>query len=129
MKTLENDFIKFWIEDGILYSEFKKVTNVSLEQIRTLINLRTEISENKNQYWCFNFKNLKSFDKDARDYSEKYGQEHLNACAAVLDSHVSKFIMNTFIKLKKPVVPLKGFSNKEEAITWLNEIKSKNEQF
>ncbi len=27
--------------------------------------------------------------------------------------------------LKKPVVPLKGFTTKEDAVKWLNELKEK----
>lgn len=30
--------------------------------------------------------------------------------------------------LKKPIVPLKGFTKKNEAVNWLNELKKKNEQ-
>ncbi|EJL59496.1 DUF7793 family protein [Flavobacterium sp. CF136] len=128
MKEVENDFIKFWIEDNILYSQFKKPTDGTIENIKAIIDLRTKISDNKKQYWCYDFNGIKSYDKDARDYAEKNGQEHLAACAAVLNSHISKFILNAFMTLKKPIVPLKGFTKKNEAVNWLNELKKKNEQ-
>ena len=31
MKVVENDFIKYWIEEGILYSQFKRNTEGTLE--------------------------------------------------------------------------------------------------
>lgn len=129
MGTVENDFIKFWIEDDILYSQFKKPTDGTIENIKAIIDLRTEISDDKKQYWCYDFNGIKSYGKEARDYAEKNGQEHLYACAAVLNSHIAKFILNAFMRLKKPTVPLKGFMKKDDAIHWLNELKEKNEQF
>lgn len=128
MKEVENDFIKFWIEDDILYSQFKKPINGTIENIKAIIDLRTEISDGKKQYWCYDFNGINSYDKEARDYAEKNGQEHLSACAAILNSHIAKFILNAFMRLKKPIVPLKGFTKKNDAINWLNELKKKNEQ-
>jgi len=128
IKEVENDFMKFWIEDGILYSQFKKPTTINIEKIKALIDLRTEISDGKKQYWCYDFNGIKSYDKEARDYAEIYGQEYLYACAAVFNSHIAKFTLNTFMRLKKPLIPLKGFTKKNEAINWLNELKGKNER-
>jgi hypothetical protein len=128
VKQVENDFIRFWIEDGILHSQFKKTTIVNIERIKSLIDLRTEISTGEKQYWCYDFNGIKSYDVDARNYADKNGQEYLYACAVVFNSHIARFILNTFIGLKKPVVPLKGFMQKKDAMNWLNEIKEKNEQ-
>lgn len=128
IKEVENDFIKFWIEDDILYSQFKKPTIGTLENIKEIIDLRHEISAGKKQYWCYDFEGIKTFDKVARDYADKHGQDYLHACAVVLNSHITKFIVNTFMLLKNPVVPLRGFTKKNEAIHWLNELKKKNEQ-
>ena len=125
IKEVENDFIKYWIEDDILYSEFKKPTIGTKENLKALIDLRHQISAGEKQYWCYNFAGIKSYDKDARDYADKYGQVYLHACAVVLNSHITKFILNTFMTLKKTVVPLKGLTTKEDAVKWLNELKEK----
>lgn len=127
MKEAENDFVKFWIEDGILYSKFKKPIIINIERIKALIDLRTEISAGKKQYWCYDFEGIKSYDKEARDYAEIYGQEDLYACAVIFNSHIAKFTLNTFMKLKKSLIPLKGFTKKEEAVRWLKELKKKND--
>lgn len=124
-KESENDFIKFWIEKDILYSQFKKPTEVTIEKIKAIIDLRHQISDGKSQYWCYDFNGVKSYDKQARDYAAQYGQDHLYACAVVLNSHVTKFILNSFMLLKKNTVPLKGFTKKEDAVNWLKEFKKK----
>lgn len=128
MRTVENDFMKFWIEDGILYSQFKKPTIGSLENIKVIIDLRHEASAGEKQYWCYDFGGINSFDKESRDYADNNGQDYLHACAVILNSHITKFILNTFMRLKKPRVPLKGFTKKSEAVQWLNELKEKNNQ-
>lgn len=125
MITVENDFMKFWIEDGILHSQFKKSVIINIEKIKALIELRTQISNGEKQYWCYNFDGIKSYDKEARDYAEVNGQEDLYACAAVFNSHVAKYTLNTFMLLKKNTIPLKGFTKKNDAINWLNELKEK----
>lgn len=127
IKEVENDFVKFWIEDDILYSQFKKPIDGSVENIKALIDLRTEISNGEKQYWCYDFNGIKSYDIEARNYADKNGQEHLYACAVIFNSDVARFILNTFMGLKKPVVSLKGFAKKNDAINWLNELKKENE--
>lgn len=124
-KEAENEFIKFWIEDEILYSQFKKETEGTIESIKSIIDLRTEISSGEKQYWCYDFNGIKSYNKEARDYADQYGQDHLYACAVVLNSHVTKFILNSFMLLKKNTVPLKGFTKKKDAVNWLKELKKK----
>ncbi len=128
IKEAENDFIKFWIEDDILYSQFKGQTIGTLENVKAIIDLRHEVSAGEKQYWCYDFGGIKTFDKVARDYADKNGQDYLHACAVILNSHITKFILNTFIILKNPEVPLKGFTNKRDAVHWLNELKKKNGQ-
>lgn len=123
-KKLENDFIKYWIEDGILYSEFTTQTDVDIEKIKAVIDLRTEISDGEKQYWCYDFDRIKSYNKEARDYADKHGQEYLYACAVIFNSHIAKFTLNAYMKLKNPLIHLKGFTKKEEAVKWLNELKT-----
>lgn len=89
---IENDYIKYWIEDGILYSEYKKETAIVLELCR------------------------------------KYGQDFLYACAVIVNSHLTLFIYNIFVKTKTVRVPLKAFTKKEKAAEWLKETKIKIEK-
>lgn len=123
MKEVANDFVKFWIKEGILYSKFKKPVVIDIEKVKILIDLRHEISAGEKQYWCYNFDGVKSYDKEARDYADIHGQEYLHACAVLLNSHITKFTLNAFMKLKRPLIPLRGFTKKENAVNWLREIK------
>jgi hypothetical protein len=127
MVEVENDFIKFYIEDGILFSEYKRMVSVNIEYSKEVIKLRNQISNNVNQYWCYDIRNLKSMDLESRNYADKYGQDNLFACAVIVNSLLTQFIFNVFLKMKKPNIPFKSFSTKEDAVAWLNELKIKNE--
>lgn len=127
IQKLENDVILYWLEEGILFSKFKTKTNIDIKNIKTLIELRHQISANKKQYWCIDMSNVNHYEKNARDYAEINGQDFLFATAVIINSHVARFIMNTFLLLKKPVIPFQAFKNKEDAVRWLSELKRKNE--
>lgn len=127
MQVVENDIIKYWIDDGILFSEYKKPVNITLNDAKAVILLRHQISNNKNQYWCYDIAFLKSYSKETRDYADVHGQDMLYATAVIVNSHITMFLFNSFIKLKKPVIPTHVFKNKEKAVAWLKEMKKKNE--
>lgn len=124
---MENSYIKFWFENGILFSEYKTSVELDNERMNEVIAMRHEISNEQHQYWCYNIHKVKSISKEARDYAEKNGQEYLHGCATVVNSSITKFIFNTFLKLKKPSIPFQVFNNKEDAVCWLKELKRKNE--
>lgn len=121
----ENDFVRFYMEEGVLHSEFKKEVNADKDVTIQMIALRHELSNNEDQIWCANFSKLKGFDKEGRDYAEKHGQQFLISTAVLVDSSVIKYIANLWNKLKKPHVPMKVFTEKTEAVNWLNSQKIK----
>lgn len=121
--SVENDFIAFWLDNGILFSRFQEGVEVDVERMKGTVRLREEISNGEMQYWLYDLGNVKNITKEARDYADQYGQNYLHAVAVLVNSHITKFIFNTYIKLKKPIMPFLVFTNKEKALEWLMEIK------
>lgn len=124
---IENNFIKFWFENDILISQFQKDTVLSLDNLKQVIAMREKISGGEKQYWLYDITNLKNLTKEVRDYAERYGQDYLYCIAVLVNSHITKFIFNSYLKLNKPDFPFLFFAKKEEAVEWLMEIKAKNE--
>lgn len=118
--------IKFWYEKGILISEFEKGTELNLVNIKETIRKREEISVGEKQYWLYDLRNVKNMPKEARDYADQYGQNYLHAVAVLVNSHITKFIFNSYLKLKTPIMPFHAFADAEKAMNWLLEIKNKN---
>lgn len=123
-KVVENEDIIYTIENGILYSDFKKPLKMDLDRVKSMIKLRHDISEGEKQLWCCSFQDLKGFTKEGRDYAEIHGQDYLHATAVIVNSSVLKYIANLWNKLKKPHVPMMVFTSKVEAENWLRNINN-----
>lgn len=128
VRIIEDDLHKIWLaSDGILYSEFKQEVTLNVATCQHIINVRHNISEGENQYWLYDFKNIKSMPSDGKEYADKYGQDFLYASAALVHNHLQKYIVNIFIAIKKPKVPFRAFTDKKEAREWLLKYKNSNE--
>ncbi len=127
MNEYKDESIHFWKEDGILKSEFLKSVILNEDFCEKAINIRHEISNNEKQYWLYDFRNVADMNTAGRKYAEKYGQDYLHATAAIVNSHLTKFIVNLFIRINNPQIPFKAFKDKQEALEWLKELKKENE--
>jgi hypothetical protein len=122
---VENDLVKYWFEDGILFNEFKEPFTMDLENIKKIVSLRHQISNGEKKYWVYDVRKVRSMTKEARDYAEVYGQDYLYATAVIVNSHITMFLFNIFVKIKTPTVSLKVFKTSDKAVEWLKELKSK----
>ena len=124
-KPIENNFVKFWFENDILFSKFQEDTVLDLDSIKQVIEMREKISGGQKQYWLYDITTLKNVTKEVRDYAERYGQDYLYCIAVLVNSHITKFLFNSYLKLNKPDFPCLFFTEKEKATEWLLEMKSK----
>lgn len=128
MEMVENEYARFWFENGVLINELKDPIEIDVEIMTKLIELRHEISNNTFQYWCMDGTKIVSLNKEARDHAEKYGQDFIYANAMIVNSHITKFIFNMYVKLKSPGFPFQVFTDRKKGVEWLLEIKLKDEK-
>lgn len=65
-----------------------------------------------------------TFSKEAREYSANPANEIVaNAIAYIIDNLGHRVVINFFVKINKPIKPIKTFSNEEDAINWLNKYR------
>ncbi len=119
----ENEYVKFWIHEEILCSNFKGISHMNVEIAEKIINLRLEISGNKRHYWCLDLSGIKTVDKAIYDYIESLGQKQLIACGLIVNSYVLVFLVNIFLKFRKYNIPIKMFKDKSESLNWLKELQ------
>ncbi|MGA9637056.1 hypothetical protein [Flavobacterium sp.] len=123
---VENDYIKLWLENDMLFSSFKKPIRLTLEESKKFVELRCLISNSECQYWCMNLAGVKFISNEASTFLHENGQELLHACAMVVNSHLIKFMAKVFISSRKTKIPVKIFTSEKEALLWLNDIKKQN---
>ena len=63
-----------------------------------------------------------NWNKDAQQYLADNSDFRL-ATAVLSDNPFSRLLTNTFVKIFKPVYPVKLFTDEEKAIEWLNQFK------
>lgn len=121
---LETKYVKLWIEDGILFCRFTENLNVDLDIVKSSVESRINFSKGISYPLLIDMKGVRSFTKEAREYAGKEGIKLVKAGALVVDSALTKMLVNLFLLINKPNVPTKLFTDENEAKEWLQHFKS-----
>ncbi len=122
--THENEYVKGWSEGNVMYAEFK-VPLMDLVAARESVSARLLAAEGKDYLFLIDARKVNSITKEARDFlASDEGSKHVIASALVIESKVGKLLGNFFLQISKPKVPLKLFTNKNDALDWLNSFQS-----
>ena len=123
---MENDIIttktaKIWMgEDNIIRISHYQNVDITLQDMKDIVASCQKVSCGKPCPLLVDARYIKSMSHDAREHAS--GQEVNNiiiATATLVGSPVSRTIVNFFMKLNKPLVPTKLFTDEDEAFVWL----------
>lgn len=119
---LETPFVDFEIIDGILQLTYKE--KITLEVAKKVVENRMAFTNGKSYPILVLGIKVAIFDKEARDYlSEGDGIKGVNAGAIVGDSVFHSYLGNFFLKVSKPKIPARLFTDKSAAIQWLKNFR------
>ncbi len=105
-------------EEGILYS-YSKSPKRTIENITANIALVQRITGNKKVPLLIYLSNSPVPDKATREFSTAQLPNVYTAMAMVSKPGLSQLIMNMLFRFKPPSIPMKSFSNDQEAREWL----------
>ena len=126
MKTLNTPYANFELIDDILMIEFKPDLEITLDVAKRIVADRKAISDGKAYPGLGDVRYVKSASKEARAYFElPESQNGVLAGALLVDSVFSTFLVNFFLKVTKQKMPSKMFTDKQKALKWLAQFKSK----
>lgn len=121
---IDSEFYEIWCEDGIVFSTYKKDTVLSLEVSKLSVRDRLIASNKRPMPFCCDLRNVVTTDTRARKYmATKEAVEYLTAGAFLIDNEIMRLAGNIFIKIDKPLVPAKLFTDKAKALIWLQQFK------
>ena len=97
------------------------INNCTLD-METLVKV-TEIGDT----WCGNrlcgnlidIRNMLFIDSKTRSYAAAQFREHVAGTAIVLESKISSYFANVYLKFSQPKTPTRLFTSESEAIEWL----------
>lgn len=118
--AFKNELVSMELIDEILIGEIKSEL-VDLEVAKSAVKFRLEKFGDKHYPFLINIKTVKHVTKEAREYlASKNGCEKVSASAILINSSITSMLGNFFIKINKPLVPTKLFTDKTLAIQWLS---------
>jgi len=103
-----------------LYSYSKSPVR-TVKNITENIQLVKQITGNKKVPLLIYLSNSPVPDKETRKFSTEQLPSVYTAMAMVSKPGLSKFIMNLLFSLKKPPIPMKSFTDDQEAKEWLKQ--------
>lgn len=126
MTEISNEYMKQTLENGVVISTYEDGVSVSLDCAVKCVEDRKRLTDYKVTPILVEGTQIKGIDKEARDYySSKEGEELLSAAALLINSPFTSIIGNFLMKIsfKKNRIPIKLFSNRNEALNWLEQYK------
>jgi hypothetical protein len=114
-------------EDGIIEIDCRNNYEYSVNDVKENWAIIKELAKGKKILVFNNMPEFTTASKETREFVAK--GEHKDFIAAeafVIQSLAQKILGNFYLKINKPVVPAKIFTNKENAVQWLSTFKQKN---
>lgn len=118
----------FWKEeyDNIIFFKYSPKLIITLEIAREIVQSRLNYTSGNSVYTLIDFTNVKSVTKEARDYmnASDGGLKGILGGAFLSNNVVATLFVNLYLKVNNPTIPAKFFTNKEDAISWLLQLKN-----
>ena len=87
---------------------------------KDILTASAKINQGKPYPALVDTRQVKSISREAREYfAGREASTIHKACAILIDSPVSSMMGNLFLKLNKPIMSVKLFTNENEALAWL----------
>lgn len=118
----EGEIATYWFEDNILIS-LSKSPKRTVENISGNVALVKKITNNTPVPLLIYLSDSPVPDKATRKFSTEQLPVIYSAMAMVSKPGLAKFIMNILFSLKPPPIPMKSFSDAQEAKEWLLSLK------
>ena len=119
MKKFENAYCTLEIKEGVLYFKYKDV-KLDVHGAKQVVRDRLDFQQGDVYPIFCDCRDFKGVDKNARDYLAKEGSSMATTVALFNTSTMHNMIINFYLKISKPEVPTKAFSNEEQAIEFLH---------
>lgn len=122
--NIENDYVKIWIEDGIIHNIYKPNLEINLAVAKIMVRDRLRVSDGITYPLFVDISNLISVDIGAREYlSGGEATKLISAGAFYTTTPIAKFAGKLFLDVNQPKTPAQIFSDKQEALDWLQQFK------
>jgi|ERR1017187_1621548 hypothetical protein len=119
---VDDDLFHIWMENGILNVVYK-IKRLDLANSKRAVETRLNLDLVKSYPTYVDVSSIRSVTKEARDYmSSDIAIKNVSASAFLAGSVISKLMATFFLSYNKPNVPIKIFTDRNEALKWLGQF-------
>jgi hypothetical protein len=123
MNELKTEYVELSFSNGILCGRYLP-NKIDLKAAQEIVAARKAFSNNKPYPVLADTRMVTKVTKEAREYlSSPEGIAGVLAGAIISDSTFSAFLANFFLKVSKPPIPTRIFTDRHEALAWLSRFK------
>jgi len=124
-----NDKVKVIEGDDMIY-RYIALNNCTLDM--DTLEKMTRIGDT----WCgerlcgnlIDIRNMLFIDSKTRAYAAAQYRSHVAGTAIIIDSKISSYFANIYLRFSQPKVPTRLFTSEEEALKWIKEQMKKRQQ-
>lgn len=118
----ESELAKYWrVAPDTIYAE-SKPTNRTVETITSNVVLVKSLNDHKPVKLILSIAKSPVPDKATRELAAKELPLTYSAMAMIAPNKLTGFIINLIYGMKKPPIPMKTFSNFEDAYRWISSL-------
>jgi hypothetical protein len=118
----EGEIATYWFDDGILVS-LSKSPRRTVANITANVALVKQIANNTRMPLLIYLSDSPVPDKETRRFSTTQLPIIYSAMAMVSKPGLAQFIMKILFRLKPPPIPMKSFTDDQEAAAWLKKYR------
>ena len=118
-EKIETQHVTFQLIGGVLHATYKP-SIIDLKVAMEAVRIRKEYCNNKTCPHLIMDYSVAKLTKEARDFlSSSEGIEGVAAAAVITNSIFKQTMINFWLKVTRPKIPVQLFIKKEEAVNWL----------
>jgi len=123
-RYFKNEHVEIWITDGLLYHKYAPELVITLTIAEEITRQRILMSDGKKYPLLVDGRTTKYITKDAREYWAKGdGIKYLTAGAFIIGNSIHKIFGNMFLKVNRPPLPARLFTEVEPGVLWLQKFR------
>lgn len=116
-----------WLEDGFIHHQYKPGLILTIDIARQMVNHRLKLTDGITRPVFVDVRNLVAIKADARKYlAGSEAVKYVSAGGIYLDNYLHYLVGNVFLKIDRPLIPSRLFTDKDQAIRWLEAYKNLN---
>lgn len=130
MRTQEYRYAKLAMDDegDIVFATYKPKIEIDMDVAKELVSDRMEFTRGNPHYILIDFTNVRTVSKEARDYmnSTEGGLKGILGGAFLSYNVVATLFVNLYLKINRPAVPARFFTNRDDAVQWLQDVRARH---